>query len=145
MNGPQIIDLTSEEQPVELPHGPVTATTCHTIKSLKVICGQERHPRVSYSREEPGKGSHEGTLNVVSPDAVQIDAGVCRGGSGHGAARPVGCQAGGGLPFWQEREVKRRVANRNPSAWLALSVKSLSVPGRLCILQPSIKTNAHLQ
>lgn len=81
----------------------------------------------------------------VSPDAVQIAAGVCRGGSGHGAARPVGCQAGGGLPFWQEREVMRRVANRNPSAWLALSVKSLSVPGRLCILQLSIKTNAHLQ
>lgn len=103
------------------------------------------HPRVSYNCEELGKGSHEGTLNVVAPDAVQIDAGVSREGSGHGAARPVGCQAGGGLPFWQEREVMKRVANRNPSAWLFLSVKSLSVPGRLCILQLSIKTNAHLQ
>lgn len=88
---------------------------------------KNNHPRVSYNREEMGKGSHEGTLNVISPDAVQIDAGVCRGGSGHGAASPAGCQAGGGLPFWQEREVMRRVTNRNPSAWLFLSVKSLSL------------------
>lgn len=141
MNGPQIVDLTSEEWPAELPHGPVTATTCHMIKSLKVICGQERSVTAVKSRGRAATREHI----VVSPDAVQIDAGVCRGGSGHGAARPVGSQAGGGLPFWQERKVMRRVANRNPSAWLALSVKSLSVPGRLCILQLSIKTNAHLQ
>ena len=37
------------------------------------------HPGVSYSREEPGKGSHEGTLNAVSSDAVQTDAGCVEG------------------------------------------------------------------